>query len=225
MKRLQTLDSHARANHYLSSHLDESLQNGKQFPPNEEIQTSSGILDSPVEVQVMNCTSLQAARLFEEMGQHPLVLNFANGTGAGGGFLTGSRAQEETLCFASTLSHSLFANSEFYDYHKSHGLSNESSSYALVSKVKVFCDDEYNLLSAPWNMDVITCAAPKAKKVGRERSNKMMSDRVARVLAIAQSLGYEYLVLGAWGCGAFGNDTEATAKFFRENIETRSHSF
>ena len=41
-----------------------------------------------------------------------------------------------------------------------------------------------------------------------------------RVLAIASAYGYEALVLGAWGCGAFGNDPACTASDFREALET-----
>jgi uncharacterized protein (TIGR02452 family) len=39
------------------------------------------------------------------------------------------------------------------------------------------------------------------------------------VLAIARAYGYTALVLGAWGCGAFGNDTHRTASDFRQALE------
>ncbi len=35
------------------------------------------------------------------------------------------------------------------------------------------------------------------------------------MLAIAAAHGYADLVLGAWGCGAFGNEPHATAADFR----------
>jgi len=38
------------------------------------------------------------------------------------------------------------------------------------------------------------------------------------VLAIAAAHGYPDLVLGAWGCGAFGNDPHRTAASFREAL-------
>jgi uncharacterized protein (TIGR02452 family) len=40
------------------------------------------------------------------------------------------------------------------------------------------------------------------------------------VLAIASALGYETLVLGAWGCGAFGNDPYRAALDYRASLET-----
>ena len=39
------------------------------------------------------------------------------------------------------------------------------------------------------------------------------------MLAIAPAYGYATLVLGAWGCGAFGNDPRRTAADFRLALE------
>jgi uncharacterized protein (TIGR02452 family) len=43
--------------------------------------------------------------------------------------------------------------------------------------------------------------------------------RIHRVLAIAQAYRHSALVLGAWGCGAFGNDAPRTAIDFRHALE------
>ena len=40
-----------------------------------------------------------------------------------------------------------------------------------------------------------------------------------KVLAVAKRHGHRGLVLGAWGCGAFGNDTNEIARLFREVLE------
>jgi uncharacterized protein (TIGR02452 family) len=48
----------------------------------------------------------------------------------------------------------------------------------------------------------------------------LLQSRIRRVLTIAAVFGYEALVLGAWGCGAFGNDPYRTAEDFREAIKT-----
>jgi uncharacterized protein (TIGR02452 family) len=44
--------------------------------------------------------------------------------------------------------------------------------------------------------------------------------RIHRVLAIARAYGHTAIVLGAWGCGAFGNDAYRTAFDFRQALET-----
>ena len=47
-----------------------------------------------------------------------------------------------------------------------------------------------------------------------------MASRIAKILAVAIHHGYEHLVLGAWGCGAFANDPRRTATDFRQALET-----
>ncbi len=43
--------------------------------------------------------------------------------------------------------------------------------------------------------------------------------RIHRVLSIAHAYGHPVLILGAWGCGAFGNDVQRTASDFRQALE------
>ena len=57
-------------------------------------------------------------------------------------------------------------------------------------------------------------AAPVADRVGQPRSPELMAARIERLLAVAAAFGYTDLVLGAWGCGAFGNDVDRTAEAF-----------
>ena len=55
----------------------------------------------------------------------------------------------------------------------------------------------------------------------RGEVREMMRRRVGKVLAIAAHHGHEALVLGAWGCGVFGNDTQEVAELFREALAAR----
>jgi uncharacterized protein (TIGR02452 family) len=52
-----------------------------------------------------------------------------------------------------------------------------------------------------------------------------MEYRIGRVLDIAASEGYRSLVLGAWGCGAFGNDPGRTAQQFHDALTARAAYF
>ena len=93
-------------------------------------------------VEVINETTLMTACRLVQAGRKPLVLNFANGTHVGGGFLTGARAQEETLCYASTL-YSTLVGDPMYAYNlKTNEM--ESTDYMILSQAVVFRDDEYN---------------------------------------------------------------------------------
>jgi uncharacterized protein (TIGR02452 family) len=168
-------------------------------------------------VTVANATSLAAARAMHDAGRTPLVLNMANGATPGGGFRHGSRAQEEFLCRGSAL-YATIEGDPMYDAHRAQG-GYESSDWAILSpRVPVFRDDTARTLGRPWSCAFLTCAAPVATRVGQPRSAELMEARIRRVLGIAAAHGFADLVLGAWGCGAFGNDATATAQSFRESF-------
>ena len=169
-------------------------------------------------VTVANETTLVASRALVEAGLRPLALNFANGVEPGGGFLRGATAQEETLCRSSALYATLYGD-PMYEFHRGHARG-ASSDWAILSPdVPVFRDDSGMELEKPWLLSFLTCAAPYAPAIGRLDAQPMLRKRIHRVLQIAQAYGYESLVLGAWGCGAFANDPLQTAKDFREALE------
>ena len=170
-------------------------------------------------VQVVNETTLQAARRFTESGLEPLALNFANGIHPGGGFLNGARAQEEVLCRSSALYETL-VHDPMYEYHQQQPLPDSSDWTIYSPRVPVFRRDDGMPHDVPWLLSFITSAAPYAPRVGQPASGDLLRQRIWRILAIASALGYEVLVLGAWGCGAFGNDPQRTALDFREALET-----
>ena len=169
-------------------------------------------------VTVANETTLFAARTLIAGRHRPLALNFANGVEPGGGFLRGATAQEETLCRSSALYATLFGD-PMHDFHRANDPA-ASSDWAILSpEVPVFRDDAGMECDKPWPLSFLTCAAPYAPAVGRMESVKILRQRIHRVLAIARAYQYETLVLGAWGCGAFGNDPLQTAKDFRSQLE------
>jgi len=86
--------------------------------------------------------------------------------------------------------------------------------------VPVFRTDAGTPLDRPWPLDILTCAAPYAPAIGRSASGALLQRRILRVLEVARALGSTALVLGAWGCGAFGNDARRTAEDFREALES-----
>ncbi|HPE81697.1 MAG: TIGR02452 family protein [Chromatiaceae bacterium] len=169
-------------------------------------------------VQVTNETTLQAALRLVERGLRPLALNFANGIEPGGGFLGGARAQEEVLCRSSALYATLVGDA-MYQHHRGRPLP-DSTDWAIYSPdVPVFRSDAGRVLDKPWLLSFVTCAAPYAPAVGQPTSRDLLRARIRRVLEIGQAYGHETLVLGAWGCGAFGNDPHHTAADFREALE------
>lgn len=189
------------------------------IPPGAPLPEHEFTLFPDTHVQVTNETTLGAARRLADNGQKVVALNFANGTHPGGGFLIGATAQEEALCRSSALYETL-AGDPMYEAHRIRP-EPDSTDWAIYSPgVPVFRTDDGAALEEPWLLSFITCAAPYAPAVGLLRSGDLLQRRIHRALAIARAYGYAALVLGAWGCGAFGNDPHRTARDFRQALET-----
>ncbi len=97
----------------------------------------------------------------------------------------------------------------------------DSTDWAIYSpNVPVFRTDDGTNLEQPWLLSFLTCAAPFAPAIGQPEAYDLLQRRIHRALAIAQAYGHTTLVLGAWGCGAFGNDAQRTAIDFRHALES-----
>lgn len=188
------------------------------IPPHAGLPCSPGLRFAETRVQVANETTLGAARRLVAGGLRPLALNFANGLVPGGGFLCGAVAQEEVLCRSSALFLTLI-DDPMYEEHRRRSRP-ESTDWVIYSPdVPVFRADAGVALESPWLLSVLTCAAPYAPDVGQPDSGILMQQRIRRVLAVAHAFGFGALVLGAWGCGVFGNDPDRTAADFRSALE------
>lgn len=168
-------------------------------------------------ISVTTEDSFAAARRFER----PFVMNFANAHRAGGGFRLGARAQEESLCRCSTLYASISCPTarEMYRHNNTH-LGPVESDYMLYSpEVCIFRDERCELLDEPFLAAVATVPAPNRRGAAMFASNREIAEAMVRririMLAIAANHGHRNLVLGAWGCGAFGNRPEEVAGHFR----------
>ena len=96
------------------------------------------------------------------------------------------------------------------------------SNYAIYSPdVPVFRSDEGDLLEKPDLISIITCPAVNAAQLELDRHQEIgpaMWDRILKVLSIGLAHGHDAIVLGAWGCGAFGNDGTQMAGLFRKAL-------
>jgi uncharacterized protein (TIGR02452 family) len=200
----------------IGSLVQTAIRRKASIPPDAVLAQSGQRFDG-TRVQVSNETTLNAGHRLLETSAKVLALNFANGIAAGGGFLHGARAQEECLCRSSSL-YATLAGDPMYAAHARRPTP-DSTDWAILSPdVPVFRLDDGTLLDAPYLLSFITCAAPYAPTVGKARSAELMEHRIHRVLEIARSYGYDSLVLGAWGCGAFDNDPVATARQFKDAL-------
>ena len=162
-----------------------------------------------------------AIRIAEDhLDERVLVLNFANPVHPGGGVRRGAKAQEEDLCRKSTLLASLESSgaSKYYRYNRNNN-SFLGSDYMVLSPMVEIIRDEHNaFMEETIVVSVLTCAAPYLRRglqgVSREELEKVIFRRIMGMLIAAIKYSYDYLVLGAWGCGAFANDAQMVAGSF-----------
>ena len=83
---------------------------------------------------------------------------------------------------------------------------------------------------ADWfQVDVISCAAPyydnrKKKPVSREKLEEVFMNRIQNILEVAIANVVDFLVLGAFGCGAFNNPPQLVAEVFRKLLIDRQYA-
>lgn len=154
-----------------------------------------------------------------------LVLNFANPVHPGGGVTRGARAQEEDLCRKSTLYISLLSDEarRMYDYNQDAKDCLATDYMVLSPNVEIFRDSHGVLSEETYVVGVLTVAAPMVNcgkiTATKEEIAEIMRKRIRKMLYVAAHFGYKYLVLGAWGCGAFGNDADTVARLFYEELK------
>jgi uncharacterized protein (TIGR02452 family) len=197
-----------------------SIDGTVSYPPDKHLQESvKG--DYQTKISVENTTTLEAARHLIDKGYRPAVLSFASATNPGGGFLSGARAQEEYLARSSAL-YGCIKDNAMYAFHRLHR-DPLYTNYAIYSPgVPIFRSDDGSLLDEPFTVGIITCPAVNAGKMAPERRSEIgpaMWLRILKVLSIGVEHAHDSIVLGAWGCGAFGNDGHEIAELFHRALE------
>lgn len=207
--------------------------------------------DDPAIIKVTNRDTFTAAKEYANIINSTNegfvgVLNFASSTNPGGGVTKGSTAQEECLCRCSNLYLTLYQEKcirEYYNINKKY-MSNLGSDAIIYSRnVYVFKDKDYNMLPVEdrFYVDVLTCAAPNLRENPRNQYNSDASEekltltdeelynihvkRARNILNVAIKNEDDYLILGAFGCGAFRNNPEIVAKAYKDVLQDYMYCF
>ena len=191
-----------------------------------EKTTTHRIKDEPIIAKAANNTLIKVLNtdsvsgIIQEHENKTAVLNFASYKFPGGMFIQGSMAQEEALCHESFLYNVLKEKEEYYAEN------NKKLNKALYMNALLYTPDVRFFKNGDTCLcDVITCAAPnfttayKYQQVSREENNTILYDRIDFVLAIAAKKNVDTLILGAWGCGVFGQDPRTVAEYFKELLQ------
>lgn len=198
-----------------------ALEHSRLYPPGVSPDVVQGSAFE-TKIEVLNCTSLEACSQLK--GLNPMCLNFASAKNAGGGFLGGSSAQEESLARSSALYPTLLQHEEYYKSNRAFDSCFYQDYMIYSPQVPVFRSDEGELLDAPELVSFITAPAVNAGVVLRKEPNReheipqVMAQRIGKVLSIALAHGHKHLVLGAWGCGVFRNDPVQIASLFEQAL-------
>ncbi len=185
-------------------------------------------MQTKIYTQIIDC--VQKAYDFGEAGA---LLNMASRFRAGGGAMTGSSSQEEEIFRRTTLGYSLY----YYDPQMSNTYRYPEipkiSAYPIMGDrsalwspgVKIFKKSKtgyYDYLNVPGTTNVISIPAvqhPELTEDGgafKEAHGRMWRNKIRSIFRVAKVKGKMKLVLGAFGCGAYGNPPELVAEVFKE---------
>lgn len=144
------------------------------------------------------------------------VLNFASAMNPGGGFLKGSNAQEESIARVSTLYKFLIQEMDtYYEYNRTGDFEFYADRAVYSGGVELFRQDDGRYLSHCLPCNILTIPAVNTNKVkNKGKINEHMLKRIYMLCSIFANEHDDTLILGAFGCGVFGNNISDVAGFF-----------
>lgn len=211
--------------------------NSKLYLAENEVTCEKKVYKDKCSILISQKRSFEAAANY--FGLKTAVLNFANSFNPGGGVLHGAKAQEECLCRCSTLYDSLTQNTMLENFYKKHcSDENELATDDVIysPSVKVFKSDTESPKLLPkekwFDVDVLTCAAPNLYISWDEKIEisdidlfNLHEKRLRRILNIAVQNKEEVIILGAFGCGAFGNPPNIVASVAKKVLKDYEYAF
>jgi uncharacterized protein (TIGR02452 family) len=177
--------------------------------------TSKFRLNCENSINVYDKDTIDIALMMKYRGLNPLVLNLASYQLPGGGVEHGASAQEECI-FRRT------------DYHRHLHINKYPLSVmdAIYSPgVTVIKHQDYKIMhpSAFTTLDFLAISAIKHPELINGKLNQndtnIMKNKIDQIFQIAITQGYTSLVLGALGCGAYGNPPNQIADLFASACE------
>lgn len=179
---------------------------------------------------VFNDTTIEGA-LFLFGGNNKVgILNFASAIKAGGGWINGRVAQEEDIMRKTTLFPSLVIQDEFY---KEHTKDNPFYSDTMIYSPNVYIIKDKNFQYCTLKeINVVTSAAINLTDIRNNTTlnnylnsynsnnnidlvNEIMTKRMQRILLTFIENNIKNIVLGAFGCGVFGQDANNIANIWK----------
>lgn len=174
-------------------------------------------------VIVINGDTVETGREFAcNPDKTTAILNFADALTPGGLVWVGESTQEEHICRCSNLYASLTTIKATNLYYKANAAWLPRGVYTdtvIYSKDVLFfrSGKDYRFLDVPYRMDVITCPAPSCH-LKDKNAEVIITRRIEHIIKSAVVNDVDNLILGAWGCGAFGQNPKIVAKAFQKAL-------
>lgn len=188
----------------------------EDLPPDDALFQEAERYDQSAVINVVDGDTLTIARsLPYDVEDVPLILNMASDFCPGGGVKKGCRAQEEKL-FQRT-NYCNCTNGKFYPLGE--------SQFVITEGVLVMKDEDYNVLRDYKSFDFIAMPGVRKPHINAdgeyedEDEEQLMKDKIDAIFRYAVYQEKSTLVLGALGCGAFGNPPERVREMFQECID------
>ncbi|MCM1440881.1 MAG: TIGR02452 family protein [Roseburia sp.] len=212
----------------IKSDIEESVENSYFIPVEEPLKwltelsvTEDGQLPECYR-KVWQVTATEALEnLCRDGAGDRAVLNFADALEPGGGFQSGAKNQESGLCSTSSLYLTQLKHKKYYDCNKEANTPVYTDAAIFSRNVVFFRDDNGNFLVSPFTASVLTL--PAVNRVGCLKSGmddeeqlKVMKRRMLVALTILSQYSCKNVVLGAYGCGRFGQSADWVASTWVE---------
>ena len=223
------------------------LDGAKLYKKPYDVRGMGKIYDS-TQTGCVDADCIDIAEQLIAQGYNPAILNLASAKRPCGGWDAGMGAQEESLCFASTLSQSLYQYGDpKYKNVRDSGVPLKEIGYphdinygGIYSPGVTFFRNNiskfYTLRNESFKCDVITVAAlcfnGKSHYAGIDElsyqsedggftseGKEIMLNKIRTIFRMGVEHGKDSLVLGAFGCGAYALLPSAVVPLFREVME------
>lgn len=176
--------------------------------------------ENDVKLEIVNeDTFVVCERLKEEKaGKSVCALNMASSYQPGGGWEKGSMAQEEEL----------FRRSNYFKTLRIAFYPLKPTQVVYSPVVSIIKDQEYDDLRKPIIVSMIAAAAPKYPdtqitpdrivRYARQQDYDVMQATIDHIFRVAYLKSHDVLVLGALGCGCYGNPPRDVIDMFNKTL-------
>ncbi len=160
--------------------------------------------------------------ILAQSGKRCIALNFANAMFPGGGYILGGNAQEEALCRASLLYYTIRTQKAYYRANRLHVLPDYTDTMICSENVPIIRANDGTMLKTPVLCDFLTSPAVNRTFAKffftKKHCNAVMERRITMIVQLAVSRKPDVIILGAFGCGEFGNKREVVYPMFEAAI-------